>query len=960
MTARYRQAVQQVHGIARFVGFADNRPRPNARVDELFVPLRLETIGAKEESWTTARLLSWLAKPDQKGRPAAVLLGDPGSGKTTLSRFAAVWLAGGVKVEGAHPPRKSVLPLFLPFREYIQACAKNDCSLLGFLEEQAANHLQVKLPAGFLEAAIEKGDAVLLLDGLDEVGASGAREEMRARVLAFSDQYPRMPVLVTSRVAGYDEAPLPNEGRDGFRHFRLAAFSDEDLARFVRNWYAVQEPVDSGARDKGVEELSAAFRADPRVRELAKNPLLATLIALVHRFEAHLPGERAKLYELCIKTLLETWPAARKRRFEEIDEGLQRAYLEDLALRMQEAREGDSREVVIAVEPLIAALVEILLARNAEDPEVVRRRIERWVQHLDQGTGLLVEQRPGVYAFFHLSFLEYLAACALDRGTRPPLDRVVELSGQTLWRQVCLLVVGRKATDKTFLDLLFERLAEKKSWEFLLGGLREEADFDDSQRALILRGVGRQLLDSEVYFWGKSQQLLGQLKGFSLRHAEWTRGWIEEEIQTARQEDLEGVVALCFNTESEVIEQFSQRVDGANAAADLLDFWPGTLIGDWAVSGAPFSAALAWGRIAPVELAAMRGLAACATSSAGLAAGCLCGLVRSARTTAAIGRSGFDRMAKQARPGGSGLPREVVVEPGGSWIVCVPTWPAQSNPTRPGALHGEQAFARSFARDFARSFARDFARSFARDFARDFALDFALGFARDFARDFDRYFARYFARDLARYFDRYFDRYFARDSDRYIARDFALDFAPKTIPGLSPRALKSPLEGLASALASARDDPEARRSASILLSRVAGEAWVALAATARESEEDRLRYLQARVLNARLHEIWPRFDRSLSEVNLSGPNLALYLALGWTQATTTYEWPGTERWKQRLGGSPPAHWLPRTQWHLCWLLYEPESTEHRAAFDAAIEEGRGDAELPGVAEALVEDLGWVG
>lgn len=120
-------------------------------------------------------------------------------------------------------------------------------------------------------------------------------------------------MLVTSRIAGYADAPLPMSGEAGFLSLELRPFSDEDLREFVEHWYGAQEPDDSKERERGIADLSEALRADSRVRDLARNPMLATLVALVHRYEAHLPGERAKLYELCIKTLIETWPAARLR-----------------------------------------------------------------------------------------------------------------------------------------------------------------------------------------------------------------------------------------------------------------------------------------------------------------------------------------------------------------------------------------------------------------------------------------------------------------------------------------------------------------------------------------------------------------------------------------------------------------------------------------------------------------------
>jgi predicted MPP superfamily phosphohydrolase len=954
VAAKYRQAVRQVHGIARFVGFADNRPRPNARVEELFVPLRLKTSGAKEESWTTARLFSWFSKPLKKGCPRAVLLGDPGSGKTTLSRFAAVWFAGGVTVEGATAPKKDLLPLFLPFREYAQTCAKNERSLLDFLKDQAASHLQVNLPEGFLEGEIEKGEAVLLLDGMDEVGDAGARDGMRARVLAFCELFPRLPVLVTSRIAGYDEVPLPGEEREGFRHFRLAAFSDEDLTYFVRNWYTVQEPVDSVARDKGIEELSAAFEVDSRVRELARNPLLATLIALVHRFEAHLPGERAKLYELCIKTLLETWPAARKRRFEEIDEGLQRAYLEDLALRMQEARKKGAlreREVVIGMEALCAALVDILLDRNKENVEVVRRRIERWIQHLDQGTGLLIEQRPGIYSFFHLSFLEYLAACALDRGAQQPLDRVIEMTDQPYWREVCLLVVGRKATDKKFLDLLYERLSEKKAWLFLLAGLREEADFDDSQRASILREIGRRLLETSDSMW-VTQQTLSQIKEHSLRHAGWVTAWIEEAIRAYRGEELRRIATLCSGNEH-MFAQLSRRGDVADAAADLLDFWPGFKIGEWAVLRSSFTATFQWSRSGPAEATLLRSISAFQTRSDGIKTGLLCRLVRSARIGAAIGVKGFDLMVNRKRPGGHGLPRQLVAQPGNHLLCCVPFWFKQFGADDFKAPERDCLYAREIAKATAFDRHEKFSIMLSGGYGWTIARSMFTDFASDFARSLSRCFTPKFASDFALSFA----------GDRLLP---PVDFAVEIVADLFPTAIpepwrndrKTPFKRREVAQVDRRNDARENSSGMRLFGLLAGEAWIGLAATIDDDKESSHRYLQTRLQNAWAALIWTRLDTSIVVEDFNGPNLALYLALGWTQATTTYQWPGTTRWKKLLAAPPPAHWLPRSQWHLCWLLHQPESAEHRAAINAAFAEGREDAELPGVAKALVEDLGW--
>ncbi len=78
--------------------------------------------------------------------------------------------------------------------------------------------------------------------------------------VASAGNIPGLPVLVTSRFAGYGDAPMPESL---FVRLELKAFDDEDLRTFVANWYAVQEPNDPQARARGIEDLLAAFVAEP-------------------------------------------------------------------------------------------------------------------------------------------------------------------------------------------------------------------------------------------------------------------------------------------------------------------------------------------------------------------------------------------------------------------------------------------------------------------------------------------------------------------------------------------------------------------------------------------------------------------------------------------------------------------------------------------------------------------------
>jgi predicted NACHT family NTPase len=52
--------------------------------------------------------------------------------------------------------------------------------------------------------------------------------------------------------------------------------------------------------------LKSAVRR-PELRELTKNPIRLTIMALVQMFRGTLPDDRAMLYQACVKTLLLRW-----------------------------------------------------------------------------------------------------------------------------------------------------------------------------------------------------------------------------------------------------------------------------------------------------------------------------------------------------------------------------------------------------------------------------------------------------------------------------------------------------------------------------------------------------------------------------------------------------------------------------------------------------------------------------
>lgn len=239
-----------------------------------------------------------------------VVLGDPGSGKTTIAKYLIV------KVVDQSPdlkgPWKGRLPIRVPLREYAEYRERSlgvGASILDFIRAFAKTELQLSdVPDGFFEFYFENRQAFLILDGLDEIFNLHLREQVKSDIISFTQViYPRNLVLVTSRIVGYEEASFSDTE---FSHLGILPFSDPQVSEYVEKWYRLEE----SDRKRREQEISAFAQAKKNLpRELLSNPLLLSLIVILFRAGCTLPESRLEIYRSCVGTLVEKWDAAGKR-----------------------------------------------------------------------------------------------------------------------------------------------------------------------------------------------------------------------------------------------------------------------------------------------------------------------------------------------------------------------------------------------------------------------------------------------------------------------------------------------------------------------------------------------------------------------------------------------------------------------------------------------------------------------
>ncbi len=452
---RYRLRIGLAHERVRTLGIPPEVTgrRTTIPLREIFVPVRLEP-------WSGGEAVP-LAKA-LEGSHLRVILGDPGAGKTTLLAFLALSYATGGEMDGYQFPSDRV-PLYIALRDFLRARAEAANPHLSFVDylvgrARSSMGLEYAHPAYF-EQLLRMGEAVVLIDGVDEANSESGRCELADAIRQFHHSYPNCPLWVTCRIHGYTgNVRFTGTDVDPVAEYRVAPLNEAEVDLFIRHWHRLHYPEDAEAQQERAESLRAALDRTPSVRRLRGNPLLLTLMAFLHYGSHQLPQDRGELLEKCIEMLLRTWNDARRREQDphpfdllaektSFDWSRQQEYLEVLALGAQ-SRGGDedSRAVFTREEALewLAAhhLAESEMERPSLTPRRARSEMGDFLDYIADRTGILLDRGDGRYQFIHLSFQEYLAARRLheegfDDDARQQwfIDRL----GHTAWEEVLLL-----------------------------------------------------------------------------------------------------------------------------------------------------------------------------------------------------------------------------------------------------------------------------------------------------------------------------------------------------------------------------------------------------------------------------------------------------------------------------------------------------------------------------------------
>ncbi len=476
-----------------------------------------------------------------------VLLGDPGCGKTTLLKKIAFDLSS--PKNRTNGIMSNFIPLYFRLSDYSKFYKTTQKSLSEYLQQMVFQFKEALFGTAQLERSL-----VFLMDGLDEIADTPLRINVVEQVNSFVFANPQYIYFITSRIVGYRDAALNGI----FQTYRLEPLNDEKIEKFIFQWHmAVEENTDndktqhekeSWSKEK-TSSLISAINKNDSVKRLSTNPLLLTIITLIHFQGGRLPNKRVELYDICAETFLQHWI---NRRVESADAILDRDLLIDLLSRIAFYIHENYDDGLIPENDFQKHFLEFFqeLSDNESRPLMeIKMECHRFIDFIRTETGIFFEKGQdesgtNLFGFLHLTFEEYFAAIEFKRRVA---IRKIQLKKYIIlprWREIILLCAalfggqagnGRMEASCFVKDILrakelfppmysnlrlamgimsddvrIEEAVERQIWQVLKNALETDQylDFSEEMKSLSTSVLYRDKLRTRIGEWSHCRGIL--------------------------------------------------------------------------------------------------------------------------------------------------------------------------------------------------------------------------------------------------------------------------------------------------------------------------------------------------------------------------------------------------------------------------------------------------------------------
>lgn len=353
------------------------------------------------------------------------IIGEAGAGKTTLLQWIAVQYA-------KEHSKRSIIPIYIELRNFQkQELGLRKC-IESFMKDSSYD-----VPNGWIDNKIDSGEAILLIDGFDEIPID-SREKVFNQIEEL-DPERKCKKIYTSRPQITQRPCDPT-----LQEVTILPMKSKTIKVFLEYWHkaVLEDQLQISHEDtkKIVKKLYSKIQNSSSISKLASSPLLcAMLCALHYKNEMSLPINKRELYEECCKLLIENRDIAKGLKADiNLSYEQKKIILSQLAcwMMMNRYSEVDKKEANEMIKHFLSTMV--FSGNDGSDHNQV-------FLYLLERSGILREPEKNRIDFIHRSFEEYLAATEISRQNN--WGYLESMATDDMWKETVEIAIGYANSD---------------------------------------------------------------------------------------------------------------------------------------------------------------------------------------------------------------------------------------------------------------------------------------------------------------------------------------------------------------------------------------------------------------------------------------------------------------------------------------------------------------------------------
>lgn len=370
----------------------------------------------------------------------AIIIGEPGSGKTTLFKK----LSKEIIEQNALRNDLEFYPVILTFNDVRNADYDVNNAIHNYFNSEWLN-IRVDV-----DEIIQTNQCVIFIDALDELPLLKEKELALQAINDFHQEHPEIKIICSSRPSDY---LFENCSALGFKYMEIAPVNHKQIKSFLSSYFS-----DNTIK---CERLLKSLRETGILDKLPKTPMTIALITILFdENEVEIPATITDLYRQFVDFLLGR--DTTENTMEIIEVGVRHRLLCYFASKLHL-----SNRQCVSKEELSKWIFEYA------EPRGQHIDVDSIIEDYINNSGILFINERGEIQFKHLSFQEYFVAYDIYNYSKRDREKLITNFNNSWWQNVAIFYAGMSKDSTFFLNDILDKSVPSSLYERIIntGGM---------------------------------------------------------------------------------------------------------------------------------------------------------------------------------------------------------------------------------------------------------------------------------------------------------------------------------------------------------------------------------------------------------------------------------------------------------------------------------------------------------